>query len=256
MKSAPLQFRKAGLTLVPPLTRTEVRLPDDPFLLNRFEDFYQEVVRLKQQLEGRIPPSAPAVATQSMLAEFLTNQKNEVDRKCTLLGVEMYRQAQRVMAAMADEIFGARAWPRDGQWPSLEAELFEAATSRGLSPGGQCLKKLDQLLRQDDPVYRELASVYFYALALTKPGSPDVEDYLTALAKMVSPPTDPQKLFPQSYAHTLTDNKIAILPSPKKWLWILAVIFAAWFSLSWVLWTQVSTPVETQLNEIRKILRP
>src|SRR5262249_42203404 len=150
------------------------------------------------------------------------------ERTGTLLGVEMYRQAKRVMASMADEIFNAHSGPRGGQWPSLESELFETDGPTGFSPGGQCLRKLDQLIRQDDPVYRELATVYFYAFALGRPDHPDTEDYLSALGRMIKSPADSTGGFAQSYAHTLAEDKLAFLPSPRKWLTLLASIFLAW----------------------------
>lgn len=256
MTSAPASARKGGLTLVPPLTQVEVRLPYDPFLLTRFEEFYEELMRLKTQLGGHIQPSATSAQdTQQALAALLIRQEGEVERTGTLLGLEMYRQAQRVMACLADEVFAPYSWPQ-GKWPSLEAELFGADQPGGLSRAGQCLRKLDQLLRQDDPVYRELASVYFYALALGKAGDHETENYFAALGKMITPTAGEAHLFPQSYAHTLAENKLTFLPSSRKWWLGLAGILVAWLALSWGLWVQVSGPVNIQLHEIWKMLRP
>ena len=252
--SAPAPARKSRLSLVPSLNRIEVRLPDDPFLLTRFEEFYQELVRVKVFCSSHNHISAPSA--QQMLAAFLTQQTGQVERTGTLLGVEMYRQAKRVMACLADEVFTAHSWPHGSNWPSLESELFETEGPAGFSPGAQCLRKLDQLVRQDDPVYRELAAVYFYALALAKSDNPDIESYLSTLSQMISPPAESTLVFAQSYAHTLAEDKIASLPSPRKWVLLLASIVLGWFALSWFLWTQVCGPIQLQLDAIREALRP
>jgi type VI secretion system protein ImpK len=234
----------------------EVRLPYDPFLLTRFEEFYEELVRFKMQLGGHIQPSAIAAQDiQQALAALLAQQESAVARTGTLLGLEMYRQAQRVMACLADEVFGSYSWP-EGKWPSLEVELFRVDEPGGLSHGGQFFRKLDQLLHQDDPVYRELASVYFYALVLGKAGDRETKDYVAALGKMISPAVDGARLFPQSYAHTLAENKLTFLPSSRKWWLALTGIFVASLALSWGLWAQVSIPMRIQLDEIWKMMRP
>lgn len=259
MTSAAAPLHNPGLALVPPppLNRAEIELPDDPFLLNRFEEFYLELARLKAECSGRVRlTSRSAPDTQQTLASFLTNQASIVEQTCTPLGVEMYRQAQRVMACLADEIFGAHPWPQDSTWPSLESEFFVTGAKAGLSPGGECFRKLDQLLRQRDPVYRELASIYFYALALGKPGDPDSENILARLRQMISCPATSSQVFAQSYAHTLSEGKVTFLPSSRKWLWRLAALLLAWLALSWFLWVAVSAPVEQKLDEIRKSLQP
>jgi type VI protein secretion system component VasF len=257
MTSAVAPIHNPGLSLVPPLTRAEIELPDDPFLLTRFEEFYLELARLKGECSGRIRLSSRSAAdTQQILAAFLSDQERLVEQTCTPLGVEMYRQAQRVMACLADEIFSAHPWPQGSSWPSLESQFFGTAARPGLSPGGECFRKVDQLLRQGDPVYRELASVYFYALALGKPGDPDTENILYRLRQMISLPATSSQVFAQSYAHTLSEGKITFLPSSRKWLWRLATLLLAWVALSWFLWAAVSAPVEKQLDEIRKSLQP
>lgn len=259
MTSAAAPLYNPGLALVttPPLTRAEIELPDDPFLLTRFEEFYLELTRLKAECSGRARLSSRSAAdAQQILASFLTNQASLVEQGCTPLGVEMYRQAQRVMACLADEIFGALPWPKGSSWPSLESQFFGTAARAGLSPGSECFRKVDQLLRQGDPVYRELASVYFYALALGKSGDPDTENILARLRQMISLPATSSQLFAQSYAHTLGEGKVTFLPSSRKWLWRLAALLLAWLALSWFLWARVSAPVEQQLDEIRKSLQP
>lgn len=242
------------------LTLVKAGLPADPFLLRHFEHFYAEIVELKAQLarpvsHGHIPTQPEAV--HQKLLSLLTEQAEEVSRIGTLLGTEMYRQAQRVMACMADEIFQAVHWPAGTAWHSLEIELFEAVKMNGFSLQGPCMKKLDLLLGQDDPAYRELAAVYFYALALTK----KEQQYLQPLFAMISSKpresdVEPHWVFAQSYHHTLTENRVTLLPSAKKWWFVLAAIVLTWLAASWLLWNQVSSPLEQKLREIQQISAP
>ncbi len=235
----------------PTLNWAEIQLPDDPFLLSRFEDFYREVVRWKTMLAVNPTQAGPSpVDVQQQLADFMSAQKSEVERIGTLLGVEMYRQTQRVCACLADEIFGRLAWPGGAKWPSLEARIFAVDEPAGFAPGGQCLHKLDELLEQGDPVYRELASVYFYALALAKPRDCGSEAYLAALIQFLPLAPPAPRWFPQSYAHTLSENRIIALPSAGRWRWLLATILVVWLGLSWFLWARVSAPLEAGLRAI------
>lgn len=236
----------------PPLSRVEVQLPVDPFLLTHFEDFYREVVRWKSLLASTQAATTP-VSVQQQLTNFLARQRSAVEQTATLLGKEMYRQTQRICACLADEIFGRIDWPGGAKWPSLEARIFPGSEATGFAPGGQCLGKLEDLLQQGDPVYRELASVYFYALALAKPGNAGTEGYMEALTRFLpSAPAAPQ-WFPQSYAHTLNENKITAIPSAAKWLWLLALILVVWLGLSWFLWARLSAPVAGGLRAIHAV---
>jgi hypothetical protein len=252
---------------MPALNRVEIQLPQDPFLVAKFEEFYSQVVSLKSAV-GRNPPNSPSQTTNSpgqthsahqteqSLLNLLNSQEARVEREETLLGAEMYRQAQHVMACLADEIFSP-LFRHVGGWPSLERALFGVKPG-GLSAGGPCLQKLDQLLIQDDPVYRELASVYFYALALRGPGHADTEKYLGPLHEMIagspaaSAAADPA--FAQSYAHTLSEIKTVFLPSARKWLLAFALILLAWAVLSTVLWREVRNPIADQLHKIYGML--
>ncbi|HET9184018.1 MAG TPA: hypothetical protein VFP59_17960 [Candidatus Angelobacter sp.] len=241
-----------GIALVPSLNAVQVRLPGDGFLLSRFEAFYQDLVRLKRELAAPTPVStSQARFAQQELAALLRKQETEVERICSLLGTEMYRQAQRVMACLADEILGSLP---GGGWTSLEAELFYGKSPGGFSPGGQCLNRLEQLLQQGDPVYRELATVYYYAIALAR--KPAIAHYLEPVSRMIATSDSAPQLFAQSYAHTLAESKVTLLPSAKKWLVLLGAIVLAWSVLSWALWMQVSAPVKTHIHEIRRLLVP
>lgn len=258
--SAPIRTRnplsRAALTLV------EAQLPSDPFLLVGFESFYREVMELKAQLGQHVSYGSASLHPQyarGKLLSLFAEQEEQVLRTCTSFGSEMYRQAKRVMACMADEIFSVVRWPSGSEWDSMEMELFEASEMTGLSPEGPCMKKLDLLLQQDDPAYRELAVVYFYALALNKKDDLARRRYLQPLAEMISGQekqilaTD--RVFTQPYAHTLTENRVALLPAVNRWWLVLAGFLLLWLLSSWLLWEQVISPVDDVLHKIQQLLK-
>jgi hypothetical protein len=245
---------RAALALV------ESRLPADPFLLTHFENFYTEIVEHKSAIFAQTPgapiSTQPEDVREHLLA-LLLEQEERVSRTGTLLGVEMYRQAQRVMACMADEVFSTAPWLTNNSWRSLEVELFEAERQYGLAIDGPCMKKLDLLLQQDDPAYRELATVYFYALALAKNDQDDRQQYWRPLLDMIGArngtSSDKGRVFAQSYAHTLSENKLTTLPSARRWWLALALIVAAWLSISWLAWNQLSPRIQDTLEEIHRL---
>jgi hypothetical protein len=260
---SPAVSRKQSAAPRAALTLVESRLPEDPFLLAHFERFYREVLESKSELSDHTPgavPSRRAAEIHERLLALLLQQEDEVSRSGTLLGVEMYRQSQRVMACMADEIFSAAHWPANAPWQSLETELFEADRQYGLALDGPCMKKLDLLLQQDDPAYRELATVYFYALALARKNEDARQRYWPGLLKMIGgdsgQATENGRVFAQSYAHTLAENKVTMLPSAHRWWLALALIACTWLSLSWLVWNYLSAPVQEKLDNIHQTLQP
>ena len=154
-------------------------------LLARFKEFYFELIRLKRLVSepgtpGQVSPApativpgeAPegASATDALaldvwqrLLTLLERQSLSVGDRSGVFGLEVYREAQYVMAALADEIFLNIDWPGGDFWSThlLESRLFKTHVA-----GEMFFKKLDRLLQERDPVYADLAMIYFLALAL------------------------------------------------------------------------------------------
>jgi type VI secretion system protein ImpK len=255
--------QEASLPTAPPLG-----LHRDFFPLSQFEEFYREVVRLKSQPSG--PSALSPDETHKRLLLLLNTQEDRVSSSSTLLGLEMYRQAQRVMACLADEIFSALRWPSGSKWRPLEWSLFPdhyvAETSPDNEPSAERLffSKLGLLLQQRDPAYRGLAAVYFYALALglyrehqQNHRKDPHNDYLDRLFRMISHAEngvfrENSRPFEQAYSHTLSEAKIVNLPSPRKWLLLLASLILAWIVASSALWVYVSYPVSEKLHELQR----
>jgi type VI secretion system protein ImpK len=238
-------------------------------LLAQFREFYQELARLKsvavnpvsslsQLIEGEARD--PLVQTEDIwqrLLSLLEAQAERASRSGGAFGFEVYREAQYVMAALADEFFLNHNWQGKASWPLLETRLF-----RSSGAGEIFFKKLDLLLLQRDPVYVDLAAVYFFALSLGFQGkyrgsdpTNAIDRYRRQLFAMIfrSNPELLQgnrRLFRQNYAHTLVEGKSNRLPHPRTWFLVLAAILIVWVALTHSLFVQVTAPVEQRLCDI------
>jgi type VI secretion system protein ImpK len=230
-------------------------------LLNHFREFYQELARLKtivmNSADERQSPESD-VDTEEIalrLETLLEAQAEQAFRGAGPLGFELYREAQYLMAALADEFF-LEENPH-GKWPSLEMRLFGSS-----SAGQSAFRKLDLLLLQRDPVYLDLAAVYFFALSLGFQGKfrghdprSELDNYKRRLFALIFR-AQPELLqrtkpaFPQTYLHTLSEGKALRLPRPRRWWLGFACIVFAWLVVSHLLWRHVTGPVIEHLDQL------
>jgi type VI secretion system protein ImpK len=240
-------------------------------LLSQFREFYHELARLKVMAmnplkslaaAGSEEPPDPVTDAQSLWQRLLTlleAQEERASRSGGAFGFEVYREAQYVMAALADEFFLNENWPGRGGWPLLETRLFRTSAA-----GEVIFKKLDLLLLQRDPVYLDLAAAYFLSLSLGFQGKyrgndphNQLDRYKRQLFTMIFR-QNPElfergnRAFSQSYSHTLTEGKAVKLPHPRRWLLLFAGIVFAWLLVSHALWRRVTGPVDEHLNDICK----
>lgn len=238
-------------------------------LLAQFREFYQELARLKAiainplksvPIMGSEEVREPAVDAQEMWQKLLTlleRQAARASRSGGAFGFEVYREAQYVMAALADEFFLNENWPGRGSWPLLETRFFRSSAA-----GEVVFRKLDLLLLQRDPVYVDLAAVYFYALSLGFQGKfrgndphSQLDHYKRQLFAIIFR-ENPELLqrgnhiFPQTYQHTLAEGKAHKLPHPRRWVLLFAGILFVWLVVSHVLWRHVTGPVMEHLDKI------
>ena len=258
-------------------------------LLIQFREFYQELAQLKHIAINRLgsissPASQeqiiPAVQPDDIWRRLLTlleSQAERASRSGGAFGFEVYREAQYVMAALADEFFLNENWPGRQNWPLLETRLFHTAAA-----GEVVFRKLDLLLLHRDPVYLDLAAIYFFALSLgfqgkfrgssrhkdlhpterkdeepARWGPRDLERYKEQLFVMIfrHNPELLQKgnhIIPQTYLHTLAEGKVLKLPHPRRWLLVLAAIILVWLGVSHLLWHQLTGALDEQLQTIER----
>src|SRR5580658_64213 len=148
------------------------------YLLIQFREFYREVARLKRMVAYAAPVSsaeeliftsaaATAIGTRGSIATLPAPGPSEASPAVTgvwqqlvsllerqsleagqggAFAYEVYREAQYVMAALADEIFLHLDWEGRSRWTLLESELFHSHAA-----GEVFFQRVEDLLRQRDP---------------------------------------------------------------------------------------------------------
>jgi type VI secretion system protein ImpK len=250
--------------------------------LIQFREFYREVARLKRTVAYAAPASAAeelifmsaaaavAQGTRSSTASLPAPSASEASPAVTgvwqqLLSLlerqsleagrggafayEVYREAQYVMAALADEIFLHLDWEGKQSWPLLESRLFQTHIA-----GEEVFARIDRLLMRRDPFYLDLAAVYFMALSLGFQGKyRGVEDhppleYRRQLFRMIYR-RDPKlfattgPLFPQTYQNTLDKSEVKKLPAQWLWLWLVVLVLGMWIGISQLAWSAATSKV-------------
>jgi type VI secretion system protein ImpK len=242
------------------------------FLIDRFQQFHGEVARLRARVaEGswvfqgdtdtavNEPRESPSGVWRKLVG-LLERQSLDAGRDGGDFGLEVYRRAQYAMAALADEIFINLAWAGRDAWREhlLEAKLFG---SHGA--GEQLFERIDNLLRDHDTLYRELARIYLMVLALgfqgRHRGRPDcdevIESYRRRLYRFIYV-HDPQvvngdeRVMPQAYAATLNEGIVSKLPYLRPWLWTLVLIIVIWLAGSHLLWRRAIDEIGPVVEDV------
>ncbi len=254
------------------------------FLLDRFHELYREILRLREKVSqgswvfdaaparpggsagaGSTPETAPTAVWRTLLT-LLERQALEAGRNGGDFALEVYRRAQYAMAALADEVFLHLDWVGREAWRDhlLEARLF--GTHRA---GEELFERIEELLRDHDTVYGELARVYLTILALgfqgKYRGQPDgereLESYRRRLFRFIFG-RDPQtvvaggggtggeRLVPQAYASTLDEVSRSKLPHLKPWLWAVAVLTLLWIAGGHLLWRGTVAGLQPLVDEV------
>lgn len=242
---------------------------DNSLLLTQFRSFHGElrrVMALIQNSQSAISANenaeVSAISVQSIwqrLLSVLEMQALESGRIGGGLSYEVYREAQYVMAALADELLIRTEWFGRGSWPLLETRLFRSHAS-----GEIFFRRLDRILAERDKAYSDLALIYFYALALGfrgKYGDGDdrgeLERYRHRLFVHLyrRPPDDlegPQPIFPQAYLPTVNEVEGRRFPMPQVWMLAIVIVLCLWVGISHALWRSTTASIYAQIELIKK----
>jgi type VI secretion system protein ImpK len=201
-------------------------------------------------------PDASSAVWQQLLT-LLERQAFEAGQTGGAFAYEVYREAQYVMAALADEVFLNLNWEGKESWPLLESRLFQTHYA-----GEMVFERLERLLQRRDPFYLDLAAVYFMALSLEFKGKYRDHDkqgrlqhYRNQLFAMIyrrNPQlfTSSAPLFPQALQHTLDEGSGRRLPDRRVWLLLTGGVVVAWLALSALAWSSVNSSVSCLICKV------
>jgi type VI secretion system protein ImpK len=244
----------------------------ESLLLTQFREFYQEVIRLKQLVKHNSwtpgaewlsdqdqVPSGSANVVWQRLVSVLERQALTPRWTGNDYGAELYREAQYVMAALADETFLHLDWDGKELWKSnlLESKLFHTHVA-----GEAFFQKVEHVLQSRDAVYADLAMVYLLALGLGfcgkyrgLDGAQQLDRYRRRLFAFIcqrNPDLRHQArhLCPQTYAYILDRGEEARLPDPRKWMAALAVLILTWGAVAHALWIHLTADMVAVIQQI------
>lgn len=198
---------------------------------------------------GAPPPSVTPSAVWQALVGLLNRQEAEVRRTGGEYATAIYRRAQYVMAALADEIFLYLEWPGREAWRTqlLEYKLFQSYNA-----GEEVFRRIEAVLRTRDPADAELAKIYLMALALGFRGAlrgpaaqARIDWYRRELYTFLTnrdpgTPRDPHSLFPEAYQSNLETAGSARRLSPaRRWLLTGLLLLLLWILASQWVWNGI-----------------
>jgi len=242
------------------------------FFVEQFREFYREVVRLKSRALNEswhpaspspgedVPPTQVGVnPIWQRMVEVLHRLAKNAGYKGSPCVAEAYKELQFVMVALADEVFLHLDWPGQASWQAnlLESKFFHSAVG-----GERVFHKIEQLLDDRHVGCGEMAVVYLMALSLGFRGKywgvddhgklDEYREELYALAFHRKPHllTSTTHLFPEAYAHVLSEGPIKKLTNPKKWLVGLGAGAAIFVVLAHGVWLHATQRISHVIHEI------
>jgi type VI secretion system protein ImpK len=211
---------------------------------------------------GAITPSvAPATIWQALLG-LLNRQEAEVRRTGGEYASAIYRRAQYVMAALADEIFLYLDWPGREAW---RANLLEFKLFQSYRAGEEIFRRIEALLRTRDPADSELAKIYLMAIALGfrgelrgPEGQARVDVYRRELYTFLThrdpgTPREPQSLFPEAYQSNVEASGAGRrLSAARRWLLAGLLLALVWIVVSHRVWLGLVKDLSPLVDEINQ----
>jgi type VI secretion system protein ImpK len=260
-----------------------------PKLLECFEAFYQRVVEQKQAIITTIThdfspkntddtqetsadqsskgtPQASTAEVQiqcalNILQDFLKEQEARIQEQQGLFARSAYKEAQYIMAALADEILLSIENMEVRSF--LEYNLLEQKLFGTHIAGERFFTNLDSFLAEKNPLNKELGYLYLSALGLgflgkyrtLKTQTDELDQYRERLFQTLyderpSLFTLPQMLFPDVLGSTLIIPRMQPSSAYKKWSVALATTLGIYMLISYGLWYSVTAPLRSIIRII------
>lgn len=235
-------------------------------LLAQLRQFYRELMRVKYALHSGLKGLAedaegqqdPVILVHHHLKSNLERLYVGATRSGGVYSPELYREAQYVMAALADEVLlYMTEWSGRAQWKD---NLVEMALFQTRIAGERIFEHIDALIARGTAANADLAAIYLVMLSLGFRGKyrairdqAALRQYRRALRQIIER-HGPLRLaadmpvFADAYAHTLEEGRPARLPHLRPWLVAILVVLAAYLALQHVVWRRSTADVEAVLD--------
>lgn len=265
---------------------------DSSFIVRYFEDFYGEIIRQKAAVmdapQGDIadeenrkhyknaatssvqdaPPSIQQQTSQSgviaeriiqKLVAILNSQALDSARYGGEFASKYYKEAQFIMAALADEIFLHMEWSGKDYW---EKNLLEDRLYGTHNAGQLFFDRIDEFLSNRDVSRADLAILYLMTLGLGFKGKFRNQDDQGRLAYyrrelyIFAYHKDPTlfelgtRLCPEVYQHTIDDNRITFLNDARPWMYIFIATAIVMLLLSYMVWDSTTNNIDQLTSSI------
>jgi type VI secretion system protein ImpK len=231
-------------------------------LLGQFRDFYGQLIEIKRLLRAETSVDVHAVGER--LSAVMESQALLAGRRGTdYTGV--YRQAEYVMAALADEILLHHVdWAGKNAWNNhlMEYRLFRSRTA-----GDEFFIRLDKLLQTPDPMYKDLATIYLMAIMLGFRGKywgardrENIDHYRRQLYTFIfhgqpELKSETKKLFPETYLHTVEEQSGRTIRQVRGWYILLAALIVTYLLVSRQIWNNATDELEVIAPRIEQLVR-
>ena len=254
------------------------RSRDEAFAVGAFRRFYATVLRLKRGVlanpwgiaSGAHTPeedaglrAAAAQRVSDVLYAALERLALDAGRNAGEYGAARFREAQYLMATLADEVFLHLDWEGQGAWSGnlLETRFF------GTHVGGdRFFVLLEGLLREQDPARRPLGAVCLLALSVgfqgryrgTSVGPVRLEEYRRQLFTYVYPRhrslrRGERGLTEGAYQNALTGGEPPPLPPARLWITAAAIVAVLALGASHAVWRGATAEVRDVVAHIDSI---
>lgn len=232
------------------------------FLADHFRSFHGLLLQFRREadlgsgnfaLTEGLGGTDPAMTMCQKLAQLLEYYQIEAQRLGGAVGLRLCREAVFVMAALADEILlHGPSWVGQQRWRAtlLESRMFSTYDS-----GERFFAKLDQLLRERDPLEAPLATIYLMALKLDFQGKfrgadsvKSLDQYRVALFEFIvnrapAGEKSTRLITPDAYDHVIAIHKPPLLPDVWGWSLALAGFILVFLLVSHFTWLSLMRPV-------------
>ena len=238
--------------------------------MQNFQTFYYEVLRQKEKALRTFEENVGKETTEALdntvteiqkkLHDVLESQSLQASKGIGGTTASYFRDAQYVMIALADETFLTMDWAGAKAWRKalMEAQIFKTQIA-----GEQLFKRLDLLLKSNEPSRSELAQVYLMALSMGFKGRyTEIDDqeqldwYRDQLYVMIKGRRNElhypgrERLWEDPYDYTISESPGKGLPDLKVWVSTFVSIFAVYIFISYVVWHKLASEMGDALGEI------